>query len=184
MRLKNERTDEHDVHITCADAMVQKGLLITGDRQGLVKVWNCKKELIREIKFVEAISSVNFVNPQADIIIGHSGNLSLVKAKDYLDDSMVIYEDEDEIKEETQKEEERMLAEVELMKATNEHKLNYQEKIQSFQEDARAMIQEHQEQRKKNLQAFKEYLKRAEEVTDKWFKELDDGKRDARSKEG
>lgn len=37
------------------------------------------------------------------------------------------------------------------MKACNEHKLNFKEKIQSFQTDAKKVIQEQQEQRRRNL---------------------------------
>lgn len=59
------------------------GLFVTGAKDGLVKVWNIKKELIREIKFPEPITSVCFLNSKADILVGHVGKVSSVLAKDY-----------------------------------------------------------------------------------------------------
>ena len=41
--------------------------------------------MIREIRFVDPINSVCFINKKADILIGHSGNLSKLSAKNYLD---------------------------------------------------------------------------------------------------
>jgi len=49
----------------------------------LVKVWNIKKELIREIKFPEPITSVCFLNSNADLLVGHVSKVSTVLAKDY-----------------------------------------------------------------------------------------------------
>ena len=49
-----------------------------------MKIWDCRKRLIREIKFVEPVNSVSFLNPEADIIVGHSGNLSRLDAVDYM----------------------------------------------------------------------------------------------------
>jgi WD40 repeat protein len=85
IKIKSEKTEEHDESLTCCDTLISKGILITGDKVGNVKIWNSMKQLIREIKFVEPINSVCFLNTAADIIVGHSGNLSLVQAKDYLD---------------------------------------------------------------------------------------------------
>lgn len=56
---------------------------MTGGKDGLVKVWNIKKELVREIKFPEPITSVCFLNSSADLLIGHIGKVSSVLAKDY-----------------------------------------------------------------------------------------------------
>lgn len=56
---------------------------MTGGRDGLVKVWNVRKELIREIKFPEPVSSVAFLNDQADILVGHLGKVSSILAEDY-----------------------------------------------------------------------------------------------------
>lgn len=66
-----------------------------------MKIWDCRKRLIREIKFVEPVNSVSFLNPEADIIVGHSGNLSRLDAKDYMERGMTAkrYGEEAEVKE-------------------------------------------------------------------------------------
>ena len=48
------------------------------------------KALIREIKFVEPVNSVAFLNEKADLIVGHSGNLSRLYAADYMDKSAAV----------------------------------------------------------------------------------------------
>lgn len=66
-----------------------------------MKIWDCRKRLIREIKFVEPVNSVSFLNPAADIIVGHSGNLSRLGAQDYMERGMTAakYGEEAEVKE-------------------------------------------------------------------------------------
>lgn len=53
-----------------------------------MKVWNIKKELIREIKFPEPVYSVSFLNEQGDILVGHHGKVSMVSVKDYAPDEI------------------------------------------------------------------------------------------------
>ena len=62
-KLPVDKSDEHEDTITCCDTHLTNGMLVTGDYDGLVKIWNSKKQLIREIKFVEPINSVAFLNP-------------------------------------------------------------------------------------------------------------------------
>lgn len=50
---------------------------------GYVKIWNKYKTLIREIKFAAPILTVCFVNDQGDLIVGISGQLSLILAREY-----------------------------------------------------------------------------------------------------
>lgn len=76
MKLKVDKSDEHEDQMTCCDTLPGLGLFVTGDKTGLVKIWNCKKQLIREVKFVEPVNSVAFLNPEADVLVGHSGNIS------------------------------------------------------------------------------------------------------------
>ena len=61
-------------------------LIASGDAQGLIKIWNYRRSLIREIKFTEPITSVCFLNAQADLVVGHKGKLSRILSKDYLPD--------------------------------------------------------------------------------------------------
>ena len=63
--------------------LYEKGLFVTGGKDGCVKVWNIKKELVREIKFPEPITSVCFLNANVDILVGHVGKVSSILAKDY-----------------------------------------------------------------------------------------------------
>jgi WD40 repeat protein len=90
MELAVDKQDEHEDLITCADTLPELGLFVTGDREGLVKIWNSLKELVREIKFVEPVFSVVFLNKEADIIVSHQGNISKLLARDYMDKRMVV----------------------------------------------------------------------------------------------
>lgn len=62
---------------------INTGIFASGAKDGLVKVWNIKKELLREIKFPEPITSVCFLNSDGDLLVGHVGKVSTVLAKDY-----------------------------------------------------------------------------------------------------
>lgn len=53
--------------------------------------------MIREIRFVDPINSVSFINKKADILIGHSGNLSMLLAKNYMDYSLMLENEEEYI---------------------------------------------------------------------------------------
>jgi WD40 repeat protein len=93
MRLNPEhRSDEHEDAISCCDSLPSLGRFVTGDVDGLVKIWNSKKQLIREIKFVEAVNSATFLNEQGDILVGHSGNLSRLDSENYMDKKMDVSE--------------------------------------------------------------------------------------------
>jgi WD40 repeat protein len=65
------------------DILQCKGLFVTGAKDGLIKVWNFRKEMVREIKFPEPITAVCFLNPLGDILVGHVGKVSSVLAEDY-----------------------------------------------------------------------------------------------------
>lgn len=83
-RLYSEyRLDEHEEDLTTIDMLQSRGLFVTGGQDCLIKVWNMRKEMIREIKFPEPITSVCFLNPQGDILVGHVGKVSSVMAADY-----------------------------------------------------------------------------------------------------
>lgn len=42
-KLSVDKTDEHEDVITCCDTLMAKGMIVTGDKDGLVKIWNSKK---------------------------------------------------------------------------------------------------------------------------------------------
>lgn len=81
--VKTETHAEHEKQITDLDCHFEKNLLISGSIDGLVKIWNIKKDLIREIKFPEEVYTVSFLNREGDIIVGHKGKVSTVSCKDY-----------------------------------------------------------------------------------------------------
>lgn len=60
--INNDRSSEHEEHVTSMDIHYGKRLIVTGDTDGLIKIWNYKKELVREVKFTEPVSAVCFQN--------------------------------------------------------------------------------------------------------------------------
>ena len=82
-KLNSDKIDEHEDELQTIDILYSRGLYVTGGKDGLIKVWNSKKELIREIKFPEPITAVSFLNSNADILVGHVGKVSSVMAVDY-----------------------------------------------------------------------------------------------------
>jgi hypothetical protein len=76
-------------------------LIVSADQDGLIKVWNFKKELMREIKFTEPISAVCFLNEQADLLVAHHGKLSRIFKRDYLPEAAYLhlyqYKDEQDV---------------------------------------------------------------------------------------
>ena len=96
-KLNCDKSDEHEDELQSLDYLPHikrdsedqiitgytGGLFVTGGKDGLIKVWNIRKELIREIKFPEPITSVCFLNSLGDILVGHVGKVSSVLAKDY-----------------------------------------------------------------------------------------------------
>lgn len=79
----SDKMNEHDDELEYIDVLYDQGIFMTSSRDGLVKIWNLKKELLREIKFNEPIFAACFLNSNADIAIGHSGQISVIFAKDY-----------------------------------------------------------------------------------------------------
>ena len=81
--LKTDSVLEHEQSISDIAYFSKKNMFITSSADGYVKVWNIKKELIREIKFPEPVYSVSFLNEEGDLLVGHHGKVSIVAAKDY-----------------------------------------------------------------------------------------------------
>ena len=83
LKLNCEKMDEHEEDLTSLDILLSKKMLVSGGEDGCVKIRNIKKELIREIRFPEPITSVTFLNENADILVGHVGKVSSILSKDY-----------------------------------------------------------------------------------------------------
>ena len=58
-------------------------LIVSGCSDGYVKIWNLKKELIREIKYPEPISSVLFSSNSGNILVSHGKSISIMTYNDY-----------------------------------------------------------------------------------------------------
>ena len=56
--IKTETSFDHDKQVHHVETFPRLNLFITGSVDGFAKVWNVKKELIREIKFPEKVFSV------------------------------------------------------------------------------------------------------------------------------
>jgi len=81
--IRTETSFDHDKKVHDVESFPRLNLFITGSLDGYAKVWNVKKELIREIKFPEKVYSVSFLNPDGDILVGHHGKVSMVSHNDY-----------------------------------------------------------------------------------------------------
>lgn len=84
VNLSERKGDEHEDAVLAFDVHMQKELFVTSDADGLIKLWDWNKNLVREIKFTEPISCVCFMNENADLMAGHGGKLSRIRAVDYL----------------------------------------------------------------------------------------------------
>ena len=62
VKVKIRKQDEHEEPVLSTDIHFQKKLIVTSDADGLIKIWDFRKKLIREIKFTEAINVVCFIN--------------------------------------------------------------------------------------------------------------------------
>lgn len=70
-------------------------MIVTSDSDGLIKIWNFNKKLIREIKFAEPISVVCFYNEKADLMAAHGGKMSRILADDYLPKSDWMHDEKE-----------------------------------------------------------------------------------------
>lgn len=51
--LPQNKDYEHDDPVTSVDVIEYLGLQVTVDKEGLIKIWNEMRELVREIKFYD-----------------------------------------------------------------------------------------------------------------------------------
>lgn len=74
---------EHDGELLSVDVHPEKQLILTAGVDGLVKIWNARKDILREIKFNEPITQALFLNTNADVVVAHGGQLTVIYAEDY-----------------------------------------------------------------------------------------------------
>jgi len=61
-KISCDKKDEHEDELMSIDMLQSRGIFVTGGKDGIIKVWNMRKELVREIKFPEPITAVCFFN--------------------------------------------------------------------------------------------------------------------------
>ena len=87
--------NEHDGDLGNVDIYYEKGLILTCSVDGNVKIWNQKKKIVREIRFNEEITSALFLNSNADLVVSHGGQLSIISSADYLPEEVPLPSDEE-----------------------------------------------------------------------------------------
>jgi hypothetical protein len=58
-------------------------LIVTGDINGNVRIWNRDKKFLREVKFPSRVDCVCFLNAKGDLLVSHAKRISLVKFTTY-----------------------------------------------------------------------------------------------------
>ena len=77
-KLPNTKLDEHENGLCGIDYHQKLELFATGGPDQTVKIFNLKKEILKEIKFPQPVSGVVFLNPAGDLMIGHNEKVSVV----------------------------------------------------------------------------------------------------------
>ena len=80
---KTENYKDHEKGLSCMEVYDREQFIITGCDGGVVKIWNCLKQMIRAIRFPDKINAVSFLNSNGDILVAHGNNISYIFAKDY-----------------------------------------------------------------------------------------------------
>ena len=82
--LEHQDEEDHTHTITSLNACPYLKVFVSSGKDGLIKVWNFDSQLVTELSFGVALSSVGFANSQGDLLVGLDLQISQVKAKDYL----------------------------------------------------------------------------------------------------
>ena len=80
MRVAHEKSTEHEDELLCVETCSKTNLAASGSRDGIVKIWDTGKGLVRELKFQEPIFALCFINNDFDLLVAHGKQVSLVQA--------------------------------------------------------------------------------------------------------
>jgi WD40 repeat protein len=80
--LTTHSSDCHQVGLSSLDYHPHLEIYCSGGLDRMVRVFNLKKELIKEVKFPQPVSCVSFMNKRGDILVGHDRNVSVVMNAD------------------------------------------------------------------------------------------------------
>jgi hypothetical protein len=75
---------EHKDCVTAMDWCGARGLLVTSSLDGMIKIWNSRRQLVRDIATRQALLACCFLNASADIVVGIRSNVSVIRARHYL----------------------------------------------------------------------------------------------------
>lgn len=81
--IESEKAREHDCELTGCDYNPRLGLIVTSDKNGVIRIWNKDKKFLREIHFPNPVDSVCFLNIEGDILVSHSKRISHIKFTSY-----------------------------------------------------------------------------------------------------
>ncbi len=84
--LEPQEEEQHTKEVTSLSACPYLRLFVTSSKDGTIKVWSLKNQLVSDIDFGGTISSVGFANHRGDLLVGVQIALSIIRAEDYLPD--------------------------------------------------------------------------------------------------
>jgi WD40 repeat protein len=82
LKLHSSKMDDHDDRLSATDYHPVLGLYVSGGLDRYVRIFNLKKELLKEIKFPQPVTAVCFLNARGDVIVGHETKVSIVLVED------------------------------------------------------------------------------------------------------
>ena len=87
--LTHQAEDDHTGSVISLECCPSMGIFATSSKDGHIKIWNKDNHLVSEIDFGKSLASVCFANLQGDLLVGFQKHISLIKAKDYLPDTIL-----------------------------------------------------------------------------------------------
>ena len=81
-KLPNSKLDEHFGGLGGIDFHPKLEIFVSGGPDATVKIFNIKKEILKEIKFPQPVTGVIFKNPEGDLMISHEEKVSVVRYQD------------------------------------------------------------------------------------------------------
>jgi len=88
LKLNSSKMDDHDDRLSATDYHPVLGLYVSVGLDRYVRIFNLKKEMLKEIKFPQPVNAVCFLNTRGDIIVGHSTKVSIIMVEDLKLDSI------------------------------------------------------------------------------------------------
>ena len=77
-RVNGDKDKEHEVGVTFACFDQTSGCFLTGDKNGIVKLWSKSKRLLTEFSFFEHPTAAVFKSGDLEILLGHKQLVSEV----------------------------------------------------------------------------------------------------------